>query len=182
MKNLRNALNITADGHQLVKEGYLLLPTPIEITNGWLDSPSLLYKEKSNRERIMGDLGELNITEKDFDGLIGKTVLNVPDETIYGTYLEITRIDKIGDDMDYDAMQKYLFESDRYVDQMTEAYEKFCEHLFRRIWDYYLFKDQVKLERLTSAYKEQITESVIEALLFISINTPNLDLNVCFEK
>ena len=182
MKNLRNALNITADNHQLVKEGYLLLPTPIEITNEWLDSPSLLYKENTNRERIMGDLHELNITEKDFDSLIGKTVLSVPDETVYGTYLEITRIDKIGEDMDYDTMQKYLFESDRYVDQMTEAYEKFSEHLFRRIWDYYLFKEQVKLERLTSAYKEQILESVIEALLFISVNTPNLDLNVCFEK
>ena len=46
MKTMRNALNITADNHELVKAGYIQLPVPITITEEWLNSPSLLYKER----------------------------------------------------------------------------------------------------------------------------------------
>ena len=31
MKTMRNALNITADNHELVKAGYIQLPVPITI-------------------------------------------------------------------------------------------------------------------------------------------------------
>lgn len=51
MKTMRNALNITADNHELVKAGYIQLPVPITITEEWLNSPSLLYKEK----RLIGN-------------------------------------------------------------------------------------------------------------------------------
>ena len=87
MKTMRNALNITADNHELVKAGYIQLPVPITITEEWLNSPSLLYKEETNRERLMYDLRASGITETDFEKLIGKTIYSVPDDAIYNAYL-----------------------------------------------------------------------------------------------
>lgn len=46
MKTMRNALNITADNHELVKAGYIQLPVPITITEEWLNSPSLFIRKK----------------------------------------------------------------------------------------------------------------------------------------
>ena len=74
MKTMRNALNITADNHELVKAGYIQLPVPITITEEWLNSPSLLYKEETNRERLMYDLRACGITDTDFEKLIGKRI------------------------------------------------------------------------------------------------------------
>ena len=91
MKTMRNALNITADNHELVIAGYIQLPVPITITEEWLNSPSLLYKEETNRERLMYDLRASGITEADFQKLIGKTIYSIPDDSIYNAYLEVTR-------------------------------------------------------------------------------------------
>ena len=43
--------------------------------------------------------------------------------------------------MVYEDIQKYLSESDAYVEQMTEAYSRFSELLVDRVWNYYLFKE-----------------------------------------
>ena len=182
MKTMRNALNITADNHELVKAGYIQLPVPITITEEWLNSPSLLYKEETNRERLMYDLRASGITETDFEKLIGKTIYSVPDDAIYNAYLEVTRLDKLTEleDMVYEDIQKYLSESDAYVEQMTEAYSRFSELLVDRVWNYYLFKEQVKLDRLMRAYKEMVAECTVQTLLFISVNTPNFGLGICF--
>ena len=158
MKTMRNALNITADNHELVKAGYIQLPVPITITEEWLNSPSLLYKEESNRERLLYDLRACGITETDFEKLIGKTIYSVPDDSIYNAYL------------------------DAYVEQMTEAYSRFSELLIDRVWNYYLFKEQVKLDRLMLAYKEMVAECTVQTLLFILVNTPNFGLGICFKK
>ena len=184
MKTMRNALNITADNHELVKAGYIQLPVPITITEEWLNSPSLLYKEETNRERLMYDLRACGITDTDFEKLIGKTIYSIPDDSIYNAYLEVTRLDKLTEqeDIAYEDMQKYLSESDAYVEQMTEAYSKFSEMLVDRVWNYYLFKEQVKLDRLMHAYKEMVAECTVQALLFISVNTPNFGLGICFRK
>ena len=175
MKTMRNALNITADNHELVKAGYIQLPVPITITEEWLNSPSLLYKEETNRERLMYDLRACGITDTDFENLIGKTIYSVPDDAIYNAYLEVTRLDKLTEqeDIAYEDMQKYLSESDAYVEQMTEAYSRFSELLIDRVWNYYLFKEQVKLDRLMHAYKEMVAECTVQTLLFILVNTPN---------
>ena len=184
MKTMRNALNITADNHELVKAGYIQLPVPITITEEWLNSPSLLYKEESNRERLMYDLRACGITDTDFQKLIGKTIYSVPDDSIYNAYLEVTRLDKLTEqeDIAYEDMQKYLSESDAYVEQMTEAYSRFSELLIDRVWNYYLFKEQVKLDRLMLAYKEMVAEGTVQTLLFILVNTPNFGLGICFKK
>ena len=84
--------------------------------------------------------------------------------------------------MVYEDIQKYLSESDAYVEQMTEAYSRFSELLIDRVWNYYLFKEQVKLDRLMHAYKEMVAECTVQALLFISVNTPNFGLGICFKK
>lgn len=184
VKTMRNALNITADNHELVKAGYIQLPVPITITEEWLNSQSLLYKEESNRERLLYDLRACGITENDFQKLIGKTIYSVPNDSIYNAYLEVTRLDKLDEheDMVYEDIQKYLSESDAYVGQMTEAYSRFSELLIDRVWNYYLFKEQVKLDRLMHAYKEMVAECTVQALLFISVNTPNFGLGICFKK
>ena len=184
MKTMRNALNITADNHELVKAGYIQLPVPITITEEWLNSPSLLYKEETNRERLMYDLRACGITDTDFENLIGKTIYSVPDDAIYNAYLEVTRLDKLTEqeDIAYEDMQKYLSESDAYVEQMTEAYSRFSELLIDRVWNYYLFKEQVKLDRLMHAYKEMVAECTVQTLLFILVNTPNFGLGICFKK
>ena len=181
---MRNALNITADNHELVKAGYIQLPVPITITEEWLNSPSLLYKEETNRERLMYDLRACGITDTDFENLIGKTIYSVPDDAIYNAYLEVTRLDKLTEqeDIAYEDMQKYLSESDAYVEQMTEAYSRFSELLIDRVWNYYLFKEQVKLDRLMHAYKEMVAECTVQTLLFILVNTPNFGLGICFKK
>jgi hypothetical protein len=184
MKTMRNALNITADNHELVKAGYIQLPVPITITEEWLNSPSLLYKEESNRERLLYDLRACGITDTDFEKLIGKTIYSIPDDAIYNAYLEVTRLDKLTEqeDMVYEDIQKYLSESDAYVEQMTEAYSRFSELLIDRVWNYYLFKEQVKLDRLMLAYKEMVAECTVQTLLFILVNTPNFGLGICFKK
>ena len=184
MKTMRNALNITADNHELAKAGYIQLPVPITITEEWLNSPSLLYKEESNRERLLYDLRACGITDTDFEKLIGKTIYSIPDDAIYNAYLEVTRLDKLTEqeDMVYEDIQKYLSESDAYVEQMTEAYSRFSELLIDRVWNYYLFKEQVKLDRLMLAYKEMVAECTVQTLLFILVNTPNFGLGICFKK
>ena len=184
MKTMSNALNITADNHELVKAGYIQLPVPITITEEWLNSPSLLYKEESNRERLLYDLRACGITDTDFEKLIGKTIYSIPDDAIYNAYLEVTRLDKLTEqeDMVYEDIQKYLSESDAYVEQMTEAYSRFSELLIDRVWNYYLFKEQVKLDRLMLAYKEMVAECTVQTLLFISVNTPNFGLGICFKN
>ena len=72
----------------------------------------------------MYDLRACGITDTDFENLIGKTIYSVPDDAIYNAYLEVTRLDKLTEqeDIAYEDMQKYLSESDAYVEQMTEAY------------------------------------------------------------
>lgn len=65
---------------------------------------------------------------------------------------------------------------------MTEAYSRFSELLVDRVWNYYLFKEQVKLDRLMHAYKEMVAECAVQTLLFISVNTPNFGLGICFKK
>ena len=184
MKTMRNALNITADNHELVKAGYIQLPVPITITEEWLNSPSLLYKEETNRERLMYDLRACGITDTDFENLIGKTIYSVPDDAIYNAYLEVTRLDKLTEqeDIAYEDMQKYLSESDAYVEHMTEAYSRFSELLIDRVLNYYLFKEQGKLDRLMHAYKEMVAECTVQTLLFILVNTPNFGLGICFKK
>ena len=166
MKTMRNALNITADNHELVKAGYIQLPVPITITEEWLNSPSLLYKEESNRERLMYDLRASGITDTDFEKLIGKTIYSIPDDSVYNAYLEVTRLDKLDEheDMVYEDIQKYLSESDAYVEQMTEVYSRFSEMLVDRVWNYYLFKEQVKLDRLMLAYKEMVAECTVQTV------------------
>jgi hypothetical protein len=184
MKTMRNALNITADNHELVKAGYIQLPVPITITEEWLNSPSLLYKEETNRERLLYDLRACGITDTDFGKLIGKTIYSVPDDSIYNAYLEVTRLDKLDEheDMVYEDIQKYLSASDAYVEQMTEVYSRFSEMLVDRVWNYYLFKEQVKLDRLMHAYKEMVAECTVQTLLFILVNTPNFGLGICFKN
>lgn len=108
MKTMRNALSITADNHELVKARYIQLPVPTTITEEWLNSTSLLYKEETNRERLMYDLRACGITDTDFEKLIGKTIYSVPDDAIYNAYLEVTRLDKLTEqeDMVYEDIQK----------------------------------------------------------------------------
>ena len=181
---MRNALNITADNLELVKAGYIQLPVPITITEEWLNSPSLLYKEESNRERLLYDLRACGITDTDFENLIGKTIYSVPDDAIYNAYLEVTRLDKLTEqeDIAYEDMQKYLSESDDYVGKKTEAFSSISVILVVGGWIYYLFKEQVKLDRLMLAYKEMAAECSVQTLLFISVNTPNFGLGICFKN
>lgn len=185
MKRLRNALDVTANGHVLMKGGYIQLPTPIEMTEEWLDAPSNLYKMETNRARLIIALKENSALELKFEEFINKTVYSVPDETVYKTYLEITREDKLMDaeeNMNYEEVQRYLLESDAYIDETSESYSKISEQLITHIWDYHALKDIVKQERLVKAYVELYTEATWKALLFINAHTSNMNLEVCFKE
>lgn len=182
MKQFRNALNITIENYQIVKGGYIQLPEVITITDEWLGTPSLLYKEESNRDHVLSELHDLKIIGKDLETFIGKTVCAVPDETVYSVYLEIVRGDKVMDqDMAYEDMQKFLIESDAYIENLTNRYSEIVELLISRVWNYHMFKEQVKLDRLINVYKEMIIECTVQTLVFIAVNTPHFGLEMCFK-
>lgn len=184
MKNFRKALDITIDNQIIVKGGYIQLPLPITITEEWLNAPSIADGYDSNKASVLYPLREYKITEDDLKSFIGKTIYNVPDDSVYGLYLE-TLVRNVMLDHEYMApekIQEYLRQGDEYAENVLAHYSTISELLINRVWSYIIFKKEVKEDRLMTAYKTLCTVSSLQLLLMISVLTPNVDINTCFEK
>lgn len=184
MRKFSTALNITVGNHELVNAGYIQLPVAIKVTEKWLDTPSILYKQTTNRTRLLSELAKYEITDENLKALIGKTVKMVPDETLYSAYLETSSTDKIMNqkDLSYEAVQRNMTENDAYIEKMSAVYSEISEQLIARVWNYHAFKNQVNEEYLMHAHKEMCTETMIQALLFLIAKAPEFSLENCFKE
>ena len=71
MKTMRNALNITADNHELVKSRiYSASGSDHDHRKNGSIRRHFCIKEETNRERLMYDLRACGITDTDFENLI----------------------------------------------------------------------------------------------------------------
>lgn len=82
----------------------------------------------------------------------------------------------------FSELQKYLDEKDTCIETLEGRYAEISDLLISRVWSYHLFKDQVKLDRLMTAYKEMCAECTVQALLFIISNTPDFGMKICLKK
>lgn len=184
MKQFRNALDITVDNYSIVKGGYIQLPVPIQITHEWLKTASIAEGYNSNIASVLYPLRDSQIIEKDIEPFLGRTIYALPDDGIYYSFLEIMRIDMLSEHgyMTNDEIQDFLNNSDEYLERIIKQYSAISDLLITRIWSYRLFEENKADDRYLEAYKSLCTVSTLQLLLLISVNTPNFNLDICFEE
>ena len=184
MKPFINATNIMVDSHDIIKNGYIQLVSPVKITEEWLNKESIIEGYDTNLDCILVPLKNNKIVETDLKPFIGKTIYNIPDESIYNMHLETIRQEMLMSKVFItdDEIQSFLERSDNLVNGLTSLYNSISDLLIQRMWSYILLKRNQTKSRYLSAYKTLCGVSSMQALLIIAVNTPKFELDKCFAK
>lgn len=179
-----NATNIMVDNHVIIKNGYIQLMKPFAVTEEWLNSESVIDGFETNRDCILEPLRNNKIVEADLEVFMERTVYAVPDESLYGTYLEMLRQDTIVSQnlSSEELVQDFLEKSDNLVEGLCSLYNTVTDLLIQRMWSYILLRRNQTQSRYLGVYETLYAVSAMQALLIISVNTPKFCLDQCFQK